>query len=106
MVEYNVNLDLVFFSIADPTRRNILEHVAKESHSVGELAQLHKNLSFAAVAKHISVLEDSQLIIKKRQGKYQVISINQFTLNQAMRVLQKYKAIWESRFNALDSLLK
>ena len=106
MVEYAINLNSVFNSLADATRRDILNRVSKKSQSIGELAEAHKGLSFAAVAKHIAVLQEAQLVIKKREGRYQIISVNPKTLNQAAHVLQEYKAIWGARFDALDTLLK
>ncbi len=106
MVEYTINLDSVFSSLADPTRRDILNRVSRESQSVGELAEVHKHLSFAAVAKHVAVLEDADLVIKKREGRYQIISVNPKALKQAATVLEKYKILWEARFNALDNLLQ
>ncbi len=106
MVEYTINLDSVFSSLSDATRRDILSRVSRKSQSVGELAEAHKGLSFAAVAKHITVLEEAELVIKKREGRYQIISVNPQTMNQAAYVLKQYQAIWEARFNRLDTLLK
>ncbi len=106
MVEYAIDLDSVFSSLADATRRDILSRVSRQSQSIGELAEAHKSLSFAAVAKHIAVLEGAHLVIKKREGRYQIISANPKTMDQAARVLEKYKAIWDARFDALDALLK
>jgi DNA-binding transcriptional ArsR family regulator len=106
MVEYTINVDAVFSSLADTTRRDILSRVSNRPWSVGELAAKHRSLSFAAVAKHIKVLEEAELVIKKRDGKYQIISVNPKTIEQASKVLQKYQVIWEARFNQLDSLLK
>ncbi len=106
MVEYAINLDSVFSSLADATRRDILNRVSQRSQSVGELAEVHKSLSFAAVAKHIAVLEQAQLVIKKREGRYQIISVNPKAMNEATQVLQAYKAIWNARFDTLDTLLK
>ena len=106
MVEYTINLDSVFSSLADATRRDILNRVSRQSWSVGELAELYRNISFAAVAKHIAVLEKAQLVIKKRDGRYQIISANPKAINVATRTLQEYKAIWDARFDALDKLLK
>ena len=105
MVEYTINLDQVFFSLADGTRRDILNRVSLRSQSVGELAQAHKKLSFAAVAKHIAVLQEAQLVIKKREGRYQMITVNPKTLKQVTSVLEEYKTTWEARFNKLDTLL-
>lgn len=106
MVEYTINLDSVFSSLADATRRDILNQVLRQSQSIGELAELHKNISFAGVAKHIAVLEKAQLIVKKRSGRKQIISANPKTINAATNALQEYKAVWEARFNTLDKLLK
>ncbi len=106
MVEYTINLDAVFSSLGDATRRDILNRVSCRPQSIGELAEVHNGLTFAAVAKHVSVLEESQLVIKKRNGRYQIISVNPKTINQAAQVLKKYQAIWEARFTALDNLLK
>lgn len=105
MVEYAIDLDSVFSSLSDATRRDILSRVSCKPQSVGELAEAHNGLSFAAVAKHIAVLEDAQLVIKKREGRYQIIRVNPKTMNQAAAVLQHYQAIWEARFDRLDSLL-
>lgn len=105
MVEYAINLDSVFSSLADATRRDILSRVSRHPQSVGELADAHKSISFAAVAKHITVLEDAQLVIKKREGRYQIISANPKTMHQAAQVLQHYQALWDARFDALDKLL-
>ena len=106
MVEYTINLDSVFSSLADATRRDILNRVLRQSQSVGELAELYKNISFAAVAKHIAVLEKAQLVMKKRDGRHQIISANPKAINAAIHVLEEYKAVWETRFNTLDKLLK
>jgi DNA-binding transcriptional ArsR family regulator len=106
MVEYTINIDTVFSSLADATRRDILSRVLRQSQSIGELAESYKHLSFAAVAKHIGVLEAAKLITKKKEGRYQIITANPKVLAAAERVLQEYQAAWESRFNTLDTLLK
>ena len=106
MVEYTINLDTVFSSLADATRRDILNRVLRQSQSVGELADLYKNISFAGVAKHIAVLEKAQLIVKKRDGRHQIISANPKAINAATHTLQTYQAVWDARFDALDKLLK
>ena len=106
MVEYTIDLNYVFSSLSDPTRRDIVRRVSQGPKTVGELADKHKNLSFAAVAKHIAVLEEAKLIIKKREGKYQIITVNPKTISQTTKALQQYQAIWEARFDTLDSLLQ
>ncbi len=106
MVEYTINIDSVFSSLADATRRDILNRVLRRAQSIGELAEVYKHISFAAVAKHIVVLEEAQLVIKKRDGRYQIISANPKAINAANQILEQYKAIWDARFDALDKLLK
>lgn len=105
MVEYTINLDSVFSSLADATRRDILSRVLRRSHTVGELAEVYKKISLAAVAKHISVLETAHLVIKKRDGRFQIISANPKAINAANKTLEGYKAMWDSRFDALENLL-
>ena len=105
MVEYTINLDSVFSSLADATRRDILRRVHHHAQSVGELAEFYTHISFAAVAKHIAVLEHARLIIKKREGRYQIISANPKAIHAATDALQKYTAQWDARFDALDTLL-
>lgn len=106
MVKYTNKIDAIFSSLADATRRDILMRVSKKTHSIGELAEHHADISFAGVAKHIGVLEEAQLVIKKKEGRYQIISINPKALEQATRVLEQYKSIGGARFTALDTLLK
>jgi DNA-binding transcriptional ArsR family regulator len=109
MVEYTmsrISLDAVFASLADATRRDILLRVVKAPRSISDLADAHPQMSFAAVAKHVSVLEDAFLIEKKREGRQQIVSANPKAIAAATKMLQKYEAIWESRFNTLEELLK
>jgi DNA-binding transcriptional ArsR family regulator len=106
MVEYTINIDSVFASLADATRRDILRRVLREEQSVGELAASYKPLTFAAVAKHISVLEAARLVEKKRQGRQQIISANGKAIAVAARTLTEYQVLWDRRFASLDALLK
>ncbi len=105
MVEYTINIDLVFSSLADATRRDILKRVLHQAQSIGELAESYQHMTFAAVAKHISVLEQAGLVLKKRAGRQQIISANGTALHAATDVLEQYQMMWESRFDALDALL-
>ena len=105
MVEYTLDLGLVFGSLADPTRRDILQRLIRGEQSVGELAQEY-HLTFAAISKHLKVLEKARLVIKQRRGKQQLVQIAPQTLANADEYLRQYKALWESRFDTLDSLLQ
>lgn len=105
MVEYVINLDAVFGSLADPTRRDILSQVSQRELSVGDIAKKY-NLTFAAVSKHLKVLEQARLILKRKQGREQMVRISPQTLADADEFLRQYQAIWERRFDALEELLK
>jgi DNA-binding transcriptional ArsR family regulator len=105
MVEYSATLDSVFSSLADPTRRDILRRVSKRQLSVGEIA-LPYGLTFAAISKHLKVLEHAKLIIKQRRGKQQLVSIAPQTLRQADDYLELYRQLWENRLDALQDYLK
>lgn len=106
MVEYNtVQLDAVFGSLADPTRRDILRRVSKKELSISTLAAPYR-MSFAAIAKHVGVLEAAQLVAKRREGKQQIVSIVPKTVAEAARHLQEYEKMWNTRFDALDKLLR
>jgi DNA-binding transcriptional ArsR family regulator len=106
MVERTIEIDAVFYSLGDRTRRDILRRVAKVPQSIGVLADAHPSMTFAAVAKHVSVLEEAKLVMKKREGKYQIISLNPKALSAARQVLESYQDLWEKRFTQLDELLK
>ena len=105
MVERINELDSVFSSLGDPTRRDILKKVSKKSMSVGAIAT-HYSLSFAAVAKHLEVLHRAKLINKTRRGKEQIVSIAPDTLATASKYLDNYKKLWENRLDSLDAYLK
>jgi DNA-binding transcriptional ArsR family regulator len=104
MVERESNLDLIFKSLADGTRRDILKQVSKHDCSISELAQLY-HMSFAAVAKHVHVLEVAGLVKKQRQGKQQIVRIIPSTFTKAQNQLVQYQEMWRARFDELDNLL-
>lgn len=105
MVEQAINLDFIFASLADPTRRDILARVARAEHSVGELVEKY-DVSFAAISKHLNVLERAKLITKRREGKKQMVTLAPGALQSADEYLEQYKRLWEQKFNKLDALLK
>jgi len=105
MVEQSINYDNLFRALADATRRDILARVAEKDLSISSLAKPY-TMSFAAIAKHVSVLELAKLITKRRVGKEQIISAAPRTINQATKYLEVYEKTWNGRFDALENLLK
>lgn len=105
MVEYTSELDIVFGSLADPIRRDILERVAHAEYSVGELVQEHQ-VSFAAISKHLKVLEQANLIVKRKEGKKHMVSLSPYTLQSADAYLERYRQIWNSPSNESGEIIQ
>ena len=98
-------LDGVFNSLADPTRRDILKRVSIKELTIGEIAQ-HYKMSFAAISKHLKVLEKAKLIVKSRKGKQQVVHISPTAFKDATDYLEYYRKLWEERLDSLEEYLK
>lgn len=104
MVESNEALDTVFAALANGTRRDILARVSRTAMSIGEIAA-HYTLTFAAISKHIQVLERANLVVKHRRGKELVVTSVPSTLNVAQEHIERYARIWGERFDKLDEIL-
>jgi len=104
MVEQTLPLDAIFHSLADPIRRDILRRVIPHELSISELAEKYE-VSFAAISKHIGVLEKAKLIHKRREGKKYMVALAPEALEQADQCLEQYRLMWESRYNKLEILL-
>jgi DNA-binding transcriptional ArsR family regulator len=105
MVKRSAVLDAVFSSLSDPTRRDILRRVATEELSITEISKPYK-LTFAAVSKHLKVLESAKLIEKRRQGKLFFVKMVPAPLDEAAGFLEEYKKLWNDRFDRLEEYLK
>lgn len=105
MVEYEFNLDLIYQALADSTRRDMLLRTSERNQTISELAELYA-MSFTAVAKHVTVLERAHLVEKRKEGRQQIVSINQMAFEFATEYLKRFEKIWRDRFDALDELLK
>ena len=105
MVKYTILLDKVFQALSDPTRRDILERVAHCEMQAGELAAKY-DTSFAAISKHLKVLENAGLVCRRKDGRRHFVSLEPEALGQADRYLERYRRMWESRYDKLEKLLK
>lgn len=102
--ESEESLNRLFRALADGTRRNILARSITESPSVSELAARYE-MSFAAVQKHVAVLERAGLIQKRANGREQLVSTNRARLRRANELLDQLEAIWRQRMAQLDEVL-
>lgn len=105
MVEYTLQLDSIFASLSDPTRRDILSRVSRGELSIGDLVK-HYNMSFAAISKHLMVMERAKLIVKRREGRKQMVSLAPDALRSADEYLEQYRQMWQSRYDKLDALIQ
>lgn len=104
MVDYALDLDSVFGSLADGTRRDILQRLISGGLTVSEIARPY-SLTLAAVSKHLMVLEKASLVVKNRRGKEKFVELSPVALANADSYLKQYQKFWEDRFDALDTLL-
>ena len=87
-----------------PTRRDILRRVLAGEHSVSALAEKY-DMSFAAVQKHVAVLERAGLVQKRAHGREQLVSTNRARLQRASELLEYFEDIWRHRMAQLDDVL-
>ena len=97
-------LNQLFRALADGTRRDILARALTEAPSVSELAARYE-MSFAAVQKHVAVLERVGLIRKRANGREQLVSTNHARLQRAGELLEYFESIWRQRLAQLDDVL-
>ena len=97
-------VDRLFRALADATRRDIVRRTLVGEASVSELAGAY-DMSFAAVQKHVAVLEGAGLVTKHPQGRERIVRANPDTIRRAQALLDRYEQIWRSRIDRLDALL-
>ena len=96
--------DQVFAALADATRRDIVMRALSGREGVAELAT-HYPMSFAAVQKHVAVLERAGLITKERTGRRKVVRTDMEGLRLAQRLLDDYEALWRGRIDRMTDLI-
>jgi DNA-binding transcriptional ArsR family regulator len=102
--ESEESLNQLFRALADGTRRDILARSLTEPTSVSTLAERY-DMSFAAVQKHVAVLERAGLIQKRASGREQLVSTNRARLQRATELLDHFESIWRRRMAQLDDVL-
>ena len=100
----DAEVDRVFRALADATRRDILRRTLTGEASVSHLATAY-DMSFAAVQKHVAVLEDAGLVTKRASGRERIVTANPAAIARAKALLDQYELLWRSRVDRLDSLL-
>jgi DNA-binding transcriptional ArsR family regulator len=96
--------DAIFHALADTTRRDIVAVAVAGAHSVSGLAKRYP-MSFAAVQKHVVVLEGAGLVTKERRGREQLVRTNLDTIRRARVLLDGLEELWRARVDRIDDLL-
>lgn len=94
----------MFHALADATRRDIVECVLLGKSTVSSLARRYP-MSFAAVQKHVAVLERAELVTKERRGREQIVRANIAAVRDASTVLDHFESLWRSRMERFGDLL-
>ncbi len=99
-----VDHDRIFGALSDATRRDIVRRAIDGEEGVAELAA-HYPMSFAAVQKHVAMLERAGLVTKHRIGRRKVVRTNVEGLRVARRLLDRYEDLWRERVERMNQLI-
>lgn len=100
----DAEIDRLFRALADGTRRDILRRTLAGEASVSRLAQGYP-MSFAAVQKHVAVLEDAGLVTKRTAGRERLVRANPEAIEAARLLLERFEVHWRERIARLDALV-
>jgi DNA-binding transcriptional ArsR family regulator len=103
-MQLTLDHDRIFGALGDATRRDIVRRAIDGEEGVAELAS-HYPMSFAAVQKHVAVLERAGLVSKHRVGRRKVVRANLEGLRVARRLLDRYEDLWRERIERMDQLI-
>ncbi len=99
-----VSTDKIFAALGEPTRMKIVELLHQENSTLLELSS-HFSMSFQALSKHIKILEEAQVLSKKRKGKYRILSLNRTAFESALKWISYYSDFWAGSFDRLQLLI-
>ena len=97
-------LNTVFLALSDPTRRAILERLARGEASGTELARPF-SISVPAISKHLRVLKNADLILHRKDGRTHLFRLAANPMRDAAAWLEQYRQFWEAQFDSLDTYL-
>jgi DNA-binding transcriptional ArsR family regulator len=103
-MQTTLDFDRVFRALADGTRRDIVRRAIEGEEGVAELAE-HYPMSFAAVQKHVAILERAGLVTKVRSGRRKVVRTNVEGLRRARSLLDRYEELWRGRVDRMTALV-
>ncbi|MFN8666864.1 MAG: metalloregulator ArsR/SmtB family transcription factor [Gemmatimonadaceae bacterium] len=101
----DADIDRLFRALADATRRDIVARLLSDQPASVSALAAHYDMSFAAVQKHVAVLEEAGLVTKHPNGRERIVRGNPERLAQARALLSQLEQLWVSRFSQLDAIL-
>ncbi|HEY6843716.1 MAG TPA: metalloregulator ArsR/SmtB family transcription factor [Thermoanaerobaculia bacterium] len=105
MVHYSNSLDGSFAALSDPTRRGVLQLLGRSDASITDLAgKFHMTLT--GMKKHVGVLEKAGLVVTQKVGRVRTCKLGPRQLEEETAWLEKYRRMWEERFNELDNVVE
>lgn len=100
----DAEVNRIFRALADATRRDIVRRTLTADETLSQLAQDYA-MSFAAVQKHVTVLERAGLVTKQPHGRERLVRGNPAMIQRAQALLDSYEQLWRARISRLDALL-
>ena len=100
----DAEVDRIFRALADATRRDIVRRTLAEGQTVSQLARDY-DMSFAAVQKHVAVLERAGLLVKRRSGREQLASGDMEAVRSVASLLGEFEQVWRGRIARIDALI-
>jgi DNA-binding transcriptional ArsR family regulator len=106
MVQYTTSrLDASFAALSDATRRGVLEQLGRADASITDLAEKFR-MTLTGMKKHVGVLEQAGLVITEKVGRVRTCKLGPRRLAEETAWIEAYRALWVSRFDALDDLVE
>jgi DNA-binding transcriptional ArsR family regulator len=106
MVQFaHANFDAAFGALSDPTRRGVLEQLARADASITTLAQRF-DMTLTGMKKHVAVLEQAGLVTTEKVGRVRTCRLGQRGLQEEAAWLEWYRQLWSDRLDALDKVLE
>ena len=104
-VQYQASLDRTFFALSDPTRRGILERLARGPATIGELARPF-GLTLNGVKKHVGILEEVDLVVTAKVGRARTCQLGPAQLDDATEWIDDYRRTWQRRLDRFGSYVE
>lgn len=99
------NLDRVFHSLADGTRRAVIAQLANGPASIGDLAQRHR-MALPSFMKHVRVLEENEIVVSRKIGRVRMCELRPDALIAAQGWIEQERRVWEARLDQLDAFIE